>query len=35
LHKGSKLLTTANPEKDTDQALLSELGMRPMTMAKV
>jgi biotin synthase len=32
---GSKLLTTANPEKDSDEALLSELGMRPMTMAKV
>jgi biotin synthase len=31
---GSKLLTTANPEKDTDEALLADLGMRPMTMAK-
>ena len=26
---GEKLLTTANPEKDYDQALLEELGLRP------
>jgi biotin synthase len=31
---GSKLLTTANPEKDSDESLLADLGMRPMTMAK-
>ena len=30
---GGKLLTTANPEKDADRALLDELGMKPMTMA--
>ncbi|OJU13840.1 MAG: biotin synthase BioB [Caulobacterales bacterium 68-7] len=30
---GGKLLTTANPEVDEDQALLADLGMRPMTMA--
>ncbi len=29
---GSKLLTTANPEKSDDEALLADLGMRPMTM---
>ncbi len=29
---GSKLLTTANPEQDTDTALLTELGMKPMAM---
>jgi biotin synthase len=27
---GGKLLTTANPDKDTDAALLADLGMRPM-----
>ena len=27
---GGKLLTTANPDLDTDQALLADLGMRPM-----
>ena len=27
---GGKLLTTANPDKSTDQALLDDLGMRPM-----
>ncbi len=26
---GEKLLTTANPEKDTDQALMDELGLKP------
>jgi biotin synthase len=31
---GSKLLTTANPERDSDEALLADLGMRPMTMTK-
>jgi biotin synthase len=31
---GGKLLTTANPDKDSDEALLAELKMRPMTMAK-
>jgi biotin synthase len=30
---GSKLLTAGNPEKSTDEALLADLGMRPMTMA--
>jgi biotin synthase len=30
---GSKLLTTANPERDTDDSLLADLGMKPMTMA--
>ena len=29
---GGKLLTTANPDRDTDAALLADLGMRPMTM---
>jgi biotin synthase len=27
---GSKLLTTANPDKDTDAALFADLGIRPM-----
>ena len=27
---GGKLLTTANPDKDTDAALMADLGMRPM-----
>lgn len=31
---GSKLLTTANPEQNDDEALLADLKMRPMTMAK-
>ncbi len=30
---GGKLLTTSNPDQDTDEALLADLGMRPMTMA--
>jgi biotin synthase len=30
---GATLLTTANPGEDEDTALLSDLGMRPMTMA--
>ena len=30
---GEKLLTTANPDKDTDAALMADLGLRPMTMA--
>ncbi|MCX7588645.1 biotin synthase BioB [Phenylobacterium sp. 58.2.17] len=30
---GGKLLTTANPDKDTDAALMADLGLRPMTMA--
>jgi biotin synthase len=29
---GGKLLTTANPDKDTDAALFADLGMKPMTM---
>ena len=29
---GSKLLTTANPERTADDTLLADLGMRPMTM---
>ena len=32
---GGKLLTTANPDEDADAALLADLKMRPMTMAKV
>ncbi len=31
---GSKLLTTANPDKDTDAALFAELGIRPMGSAQ-
>jgi biotin synthase len=31
---GGKLLTTANPDQDEDAALLADLKMRPMTMAK-
>jgi biotin synthase len=27
---GGRLLTTANPERDTDAALLADLGLRPM-----
>jgi biotin synthase len=27
---GSKLLTTANPDRDTDEALFADLGLRPM-----
>ncbi|ODT60583.1 biotin synthase BioB [Phenylobacterium sp.] len=30
---GGKLLTTANPDKDTDAALMADLGLKPMTMA--
>ena len=30
---GGRLLTTSNPDQDTDAALLADLGMRPMTMA--
>jgi biotin synthase len=30
---GGKLLTTANPDKDTDAALMAELGLRPMGLA--
>jgi biotin synthase len=30
---GGRLLTTANPERDTDEALLADLGMRPMAPA--
>ncbi|MDP3659259.1 biotin synthase BioB [Phenylobacterium sp.] len=30
---GGKLLTTANPDRDTDAALLADLGMRPMGAA--
>ena len=30
---GGKLLTTANPDKDTDAALMADLGLRPMTRA--
>ena len=29
---GGRLLTTANPDKDTDEGLLADLKMRPMTM---
>ena len=31
---GGRLLTTNNPEKTVDEALLAELKMRPMTMAR-
>ena len=31
---GGKLLTTSNPDQDDDAALLADLKMRPMTMAK-
>ena len=30
---GSKLLTTANPERDVDQKLFADLGLRPMGVA--
>jgi biotin synthase len=30
---GSKLLTTANPDRDTDQKLFADLGLRPMGSA--
>jgi biotin synthase len=30
---GGRLLTTSNPERDTDEALLADLGMRPMAPA--
>jgi biotin synthase len=30
---GGRLLTTPNPDKTSDEALLAELGMRPMAMA--
>ncbi|MFP5449732.1 MAG: biotin synthase BioB [Alphaproteobacteria bacterium] len=30
---GGKLLTTSNPDKDTDAALMAELGLRPMGTA--
>ncbi len=33
IFNGGKLLTTANPDKDTDAALMADLGLRPMTMA--
>jgi biotin synthase len=29
---GGKLLTTSNPDKDTDAALFADLGLKPMTM---
>ena len=29
---GGRLLTTANPDKDTDAALMADLGLRPMSM---
>ena len=29
---GGKLLTTANPDKDTDAALMADLGLKPMAM---
>ena len=29
---GAKLLTTSNPDRDSDETLLADLGMRPMTM---
>ena len=31
---GATLLTTSNPGEDADAALLAELGMKPMTMAR-
>jgi len=31
---GARLLTTANPDKDTDEGLLADLKMRPMTMGE-
>ena len=31
---GGRLLTTANPDKDTDAALMADLGLRPMTMGE-
>jgi len=31
---GAKLLTTVNPDQATDERLLTDLGMRPMTMAQ-
>jgi biotin synthase len=31
---GGKLLTTSNPDQDSDAALLADLKMRPMTMGK-
>ena len=30
---GAKLLTTSNPDRDDDTALLADLGMRPMGTA--
>jgi biotin synthase len=30
---GARLLTTINPQRDADDALLAELGMKPMAMA--
>lgn len=30
---GGRLLTTPNPDKTTDEALLADLGMRPMGAA--
>jgi biotin synthase len=30
---GATLLTTSNPDQDTDAGLLADLKMRPMTMA--
>jgi biotin synthase len=30
---GDKLLTTTNPDRDSDAALFADLGLRPMTMA--
>ena len=32
---GGKLLTTTNPDKDSDAALMADLGLRPMTTEKV
>ena len=32
---GGKLLTTTNPDKDSDAALMADLGLRPMSMEKV
>jgi biotin synthase len=32
---GGKLLTTANPDKDTDEALLADLKMKPMTRGRL
>ena len=29
---GAKLLTTSNPGRDSDDTLMADLGLRPMTM---